>query len=519
MAVDLQFLHQIVQPSCLLQLRQVAQRFPDDQALVHADQSLSYNELMQRVAAVRRALQATLPADCHRVLLLVPNSLELVLLQLALLEEGRQLALADVRTKSDVLGSMVDLFQPDVLIETPVMAAVTSELRPDSDLLHVAAADLTVPDAESVEAPAELKEGAELVYFRHDRLEAWQGAIFPIESISSTVQLVRQLFSLHRGDAVLCHMSGGHYLALSSMILPALCSCGKLVILDRDCPQAEVLDAIELHNPKLMIHYRAYFWLLHKAAQERKEQQGTLGTLQFAVVNADSPSLPFRSSWEELFNGHLLSGFATTFAGSFLTLNLSWLEIREGFVGKALPGVELRIEDESGHERPNGRWGEILFTSQGQARRFLDNPEGNPELGEDGWLRTQQMAMRNTDAFLTLADEVVDVIWVHGFKVSPVEIEEPLLEQPGILDCAAVNAPRSSSPDQVQLFVVSDTDDDGQPVWNAERLLKVCERIYPPYLRPGSFHLIDEIPYDDEEIKLRKELKYRMHSAEPWRSN
>ncbi|MEK7203897.1 MAG: hypothetical protein AAB254_00160, partial [candidate division NC10 bacterium] len=43
------------------------------------------------------------------------------------------------------------------------------------------------------------------------------------------------------------------------------------------------------------------------------------GIVLHAVVNADSPQLPFRAAWEELFQGHLLSGFATTLAGAFLS--------------------------------------------------------------------------------------------------------------------------------------------------------------------------------------------------------
>jgi long-chain acyl-CoA synthetase len=516
MAENLHFLKQHPSQSCLVSLRHAAEHFPDEAALSHKDQTLSYRQLSAQVAACREKLLAAGLNAGDSLFLLVPNSIELVLLQLAAMEEGLLLALADVRTRPEELSRMCALAKPVAIIAHPRLMEQASRLSESQGSRLLASQDLaTGEESRRVDS----KSGGRLVYFRQDRNDIWQGAIFRLQDVDHTVQLVRQLFSLHKGSTVLCHMSGAHYLSLPSMILPALCSAGHLVILDRDCPQEEVLDAVAAYNPQLMIHYRQYFWALHKAALKRADAGRSLGVIQHAVVNADSPSLPFRQSWEELFQGHLLAGFATTFAGAFLALDMSWLERREGFVGKALPGAELRIVDESGNDRPNGRWGEILFTSNGRASAFLENSEGNPEIWEEGWLRTQQMAMRNSDSFLTLADEVMDVIWVHGFKVSPLEIEEPMLEQPGILDCAAVNAPRSSRQDQIQLFVVSDTDDNGEAIWNSERLIKVCERIFPPYLRPALFHVIEAIPYDDEEIKLRKELKYRYQSAESWRNS
>jgi acyl-coenzyme A synthetase/AMP-(fatty) acid ligase len=522
MTADLQFLHQASSNSCLEDLRAVGHAFPDLPALVHDELTQTYSELVGAWEATRRWLEAQgIPPSC-RVLLLAPNLPETIWLHLALLGNGALSALVDVKTNREALLLIGQDFLPSVVLCTPDQeeraAELLRELPPRTLLVTTRGLREQVGQL-SERAATPLSREGRVVYYRVDREDHWRGAVFGLPQLGATCRQVRQLFSLHLGNAVLCQMSTAHYLSLSSMILPALCSGGKLLLLGRECGADGMLDAIAAHQPQLMIHYRKTYWFLHRAAQQRREEGRPLGRLLHAVVNADSPHLPFRASWEDLFQGHLLAGFATTFAGSFLSLNLPWLEDREGFVGKALPGVELHVQDETGAERPTGRWGEVLFRSPGMACEFLGDEHLNPELGEDGWLRSQQMAMQDTDGFLTLADEVFDVIWVYGFKVSPLEIEEPVRELPGVVDAAAVNAPRATHPDQVHLYVQVAEDAEGRPAWSERTLLARCDQLFPPYLRPTQIFVVDEIPHDDEEFKLRKELKYRTPTADLWRSS
>lgn len=524
MTADLQFLHQASARSCLEELRAAGVAASGLPALVHPTLSQTHAELQQAWEATRRWLAAKgLPASC-RVLLLAGNLPEGVWLQLALLADGAQAALVDARTNREALLLMAEEFRPAVVLCTPELEERAAEAAASVPrCLLLSSAGLREAVAADAGAPAgaharPLSREGRVAYFRMDREDHWRGAWFGQAQLGATALQTRQLFSLHLGSVVLCQMGIAHYLALSTMILPALCSGGTLVLLERTCGEDALLDAIQAHNPRLMVHYRKSYWFLARAAERRRALGLPLGTVQHAVVNADSPQLPFRAQWEELFQGHLLAGFATTFAGSFLTLNLPWLEDRESFTGKVLPGVELRILDETGAERPNGRWGEVLFRSPGMACAFTGDDRSNPELGEEGWLRSQQMAMQDTDGFLTLADEVFDVIWVHGFKVSPLEVEDPVRALPGVVDAAAVNAPRSTNPDEIHLYVHSEEDGNGRPVWSAESLLARCRDLFPPYLRPARIFLVDAIPHDDEEFKLRKELKYRTPTADLWRS-
>lgn len=522
MTADLDFLHQRPLTSCLESLRQVAEAVPDQPALEWKSQVQSYGQLHHSIEATRQWLaEQGLPPGC-RVLLLLPNSPEHIWLQVALLGLGAQTALVDVKSSREALIQIAQEAMPAVLITCPELhercAELLGHLPPRTRVLSVEGLRDRAWHAAAPAKAASLSREGRLLYFRMDREDRWRGASFGVEPLAATATQMRQLFSLHLGNCVLCHISVAHYLAFSSLILPALCSGARLLLLDRAASEEEILDSLVQHQPKLMIHYRTFYWHLLRAAQARAAAGGAVGHVTHALVNTESPQLPFRQEWEDLFKGHLQAGFATTWAGAFLSLDLPWLERRESFVGMALPGVELKVLDETGQERPAGRWGEVIFQSPGMAQDLTQDRRQSPEFTEDNWLRSQQMAMLDAEGYLTLADEVFDVIWLHGFKVSPLEIEEPVIALPGVKDAAALGAPRSSNPDQVLLFVHCDEDEEGRPAWSEAALHRECQRIFPPYLQPGRIFLVDAIPYDDEAFKQRKELRYRTQHADLWRT-
>ncbi len=522
MTADLDFLHQPQLSSCLELVRQVASTHPHEPALECDGLHQSHHELHCAVEATRQWLvDQGLPPGC-RTLVLLPNVPEQIWLQLALLGLGAHSALVDVKSSREALAQIAQEALPAVLICSgegqELCSALLPHLPPRTRILTVDGLRERALGAPEPARLAPLSTDGRLLYFRKDREDHWRGASFGLDQLGATAQQVRQLFSLHVGSTVLCHMSVSHYLAFSSMVMPALCAGGCLLLADRNATEEELLDLIQQHSPRLMVHYRTFYWHLLKAAQARQASGRPVGQVLHALVNAESPQLPFQKEWETLFHGNLLAGFATTWAGAFLSLDLPWLERRENFVGMALPGVDLRVLDETGQERPAGRWGEVIFQSPGMAYDFTQDWHASLELTEEGWLRSQQMAMLDAEGYLTLADEVFDVIWLHGFKVSPLEIEEPLIALPGVLDVAALGAPRGTHPDQVVLFVHSDVDDDGRLLWSEATLQRQCAQLFPPYLRPARIFLVDAIPYDDEAFKQRKELRYRTQHADLWRN-
>ncbi len=100
-----------------------------------------------------------------------------------------------------------------------------------------------------------------------------------------------------------------------------------------------------------------------------------------------------------------------------------------GSVGRVLAGIEVRLVDEAGADALEGDPGEIWVRGAERVPRLLDDPEATERvLSPDGWLRTGDIAVTDSEGYLYLVDRAKDLIIVSGFNVFPAEVEDVLLE-------------------------------------------------------------------------------------------
>ena len=110
-----------------------------------------------------------------------------------------------------------------------------------------------------------------------------------------------------------------------------------------------------------------------------------------------------------------------------------------GSIGPPLPGVEVRLVDADGDDVLVGDPGEIWVRGPNVFAGYWDDPEATARGADaDGWLRTGDVAVADDDGYLCLVDRAKDLIIVSGFNVYPAEVEEVLLEHPGVAAAAVV---------------------------------------------------------------------------------
>ncbi|MBF6336723.1 AMP-binding protein [Nocardia abscessus] len=113
-----------------------------------------------------------------------------------------------------------------------------------------------------------------------------------------------------------------------------------------------------------------------------------------------------------------------------------------GTVGKALPGVRVRVVDRSGRPVPAGEPGEIVVRGPNVMRGYLDDPDATATaVDSESWLHTGDIGILDGDDYLRVTDRLADMFIVGGFNAYPAEIERILLTHPGIREAAVVGVP------------------------------------------------------------------------------
>jgi acyl-CoA synthetase (AMP-forming)/AMP-acid ligase II len=107
--------------------------------------------------------------------------------------------------------------------------------------------------------------------------------------------------------------------------------------------------------------------------------------------------------------------------------------IRES-VGRPLEGVELKIADKDGKRVPPGEQGQIMVRSSHTARGYYNREELRKKVFVDGWVQTGDIGTVDSAGYLRLKGRLSETINVSGHLVNPREVEEILLQHPGIAE-------------------------------------------------------------------------------------
>jgi malonyl-CoA/methylmalonyl-CoA synthetase len=174
-------------------------------------------------------------------------------------------------------------------------------------------------------------------------------------------------------------------------------------------------------------------------------------------------------------------------------------ERRPGTVGLPLPGVELRLA--------GGQEGEVLLRGPNVFGGYWRNPEATAEAFDpDGWFRTGDLGSFDERGYLRIEGRSKELIITGGYNVHPREVEELLLEHPGVAEAAVVGTPSEEWGEQVTAFAVP--ADPAAPPDREELLGFAAERL-AGFKRPRVVHYVDALPRNALGKVLKHELRGR----------
>jgi acyl-CoA synthetase (AMP-forming)/AMP-acid ligase II len=181
-----------------------------------------------------------------------------------------------------------------------------------------------------------------------------------------------------------------------------------------------------------------------------------------------------------------------------------------GSTGKAFFHSEVRVADDQGRELPAGEAGEILVRGRHIMREYWNRPDATAETLRDGWLRTGDVAVRDEEGFITIADRIKDMIISGGENVYPAELENVLIQHPGIAD-AAVIGQESEKWGESPFAVVVKAD----PNLDEAAVLAHCDGKLARYKLPKGAAFIDVIPRNPAGKILKRILRDQFPGPAP----
>jgi malonyl-CoA/methylmalonyl-CoA synthetase len=168
---------------------------------------------------------------------------------------------------------------------------------------------------------------------------------------------------------------------------------------------------------------------------------------------------------------------------------------RAGTVGPPLPGVEVRLVDDHGADVPadGESMGELLVRTPSMFTGYLNRSDATAAAFRDGWLASGDVAVRDPDGYLRIVGRAsADIIKSGGYKIGAGEIEDALLEHPGVAEVAVAGVPDDDLGERVTAWVVPRP---GAPVpLDAATLAEHAGLLLARHKQPRAYHLVSNLP-------------------------
>ncbi len=201
--------------------------------------------------------------------------------------------------------------------------------------------------------------------------------------------------------------------------------------------------------------------------------------------------------------------FIVMYGQTEATARLSYLspelyESKKGSIGKAIPGVQLKVVNSQSNEIQPGETGEVIAKGENIMLGYYKDSESTESTLRNGWLHTGDLGTVDKDGFIYLTTRMKEIIKVGGKRISPKEIEAVILELPQIIDCTIEAVKDELQGEALLAKIVINRNKPGS--FDEERIKKHCSGKLALYKIPQKFEFIEQLTMSATGKKIKGKL-------------
>lgn len=456
-----------------------------------------FGELVAKSAGLSGAFAARGVRRGDVVMTLVGNRVEWVLSLLACWRMGAVALPCNTMLRRHDLEHRVAAADPKLCVGEEALLEELPDGVPVMTMADVAAA---MDEDRPQEAPAAVEEmGPEdpaLIVFTSGTTGEPRGVVHAYRYLLGQRIQAEHWFGSRQGDLAWCTTATGWSKSARNVFLSPWITGAAAVIHDGRFDPAERLDFAEALGVNVLCQAPTEYRMLARRAALRP-----LPALR-RMVSAGEPLDPETiAAFREATGLEPADGYGQTETGH-VTANQVGEPVRQGSMGKPLPGMDVRIVPAEGAGA-----GELQLRAPSSPTFFSRYLDGERFEGE--WWETGDLVRADEDGCLFFEGRGDDIILSSGYRIGPTEVEAALLSHPAVADAAAVAAPDPERGSVVRAIVVlrdgSAGDDASDEL--ARELQEHCKRETAPYKFPRLVEFADELPKTSSGKVKRAQLR------------
>ncbi len=487
-------------------LARAAQRWPDKDAIVDGETSLTYTEIDRRVSKLAAGLRALGLAAGDRVAVVQENNHRyvesvsaiaraggvLVPMLGALTEQEHAHIVSDCGAKL-VVGLSADGVRRAALVGGVVVGPGTAN---DYEALISTHGPFDPPIDAAPDALAQ-------ILYTSGTTGKPKGVMHSNRSTSAGIAAWVHGVGVHHEDRLLGHFALSHF---GGRVMDAgICTGATLVILPRPDP-VQILDAIGEQRISVLLMVPTLMQTLLDHPSLPRQDLSSLRLVLYAAAPA-SPTLVRRAF--DAFGPILATGFGQTEAyglNTFLSAVEHERALHDGSerlasIGReANASVQVRLLGTDNEEVKIGEVGEICVSAPWIMKGYWNLPDLTAETLGGGWLHTRDLGRQDDQGYFYIADRKQDMIISGGYNVYAREVEDAIAAVPGVRESCVVGVPDPKWGEAVRAIVVADGVTDTQ-------LIEHCKANLAPFKVPKAVDFVASLPKSSVGKILRRDVR------------
>jgi acetyl-CoA synthetase len=445
----------------------------------------TFGEVADGAARLAGALAARGVGKGDVVMTLIGNRPEWVLTMVACFRIGAVVLPCTEQLRAKDLALRLAVAQPRLIVADERNLAELEAARPGCEVLAVP--DPQLLGAEPASSAELAPEDPCLITFTSGTTGEPKGVLHGQRYLAGQRLQAERWLGPQRGDLVWCTASSGwSKSARNVFIAPWLCGAAALMHDARFDPH-ERLELLAREQVGVLCMAPTEYRVIAKRAT-----LGPLPHLRSMVAAGEALNPEVLRAWQEVTGLEIRDGYGQTETGQ-MTGNLAGEPARPGSMGRALPGIELHVDD-----------GELV-ADPATVPTFFVSYVGEAAHRPQEW-RTGDRVRRDEDGYLYFEGRADDVIISAGYRIGPFEVESALVAHPAVAEAAVVAAPDDERGQVVRAVVVL-RDGFAAGAGLAQELQEHVKAQTAPYKYPRVVDFAAELPKTASGKVMRAALR------------
>lgn len=417
-----------------------AARWPDRPAITYESETISYSRLLSMVETAARHLTAHGLGKGSVFAAYSPNRPELMLCYYAAARIGAVFVPVNPNLTPAEVAYTYRHSGAALLFCDASVAEIAASALPDGKLLPIESLRAEAPLTARLPPVGIDPSDDFLIIYTSGTTGTPKAIVLDHAAQTDGPRALAEMWGLTPQDTTLVALPLGYLYGLSTAAAAGLQTGGRVVILRRFHPR----DALEAFVAERVTVYHGVPTMFSMMLDycEQRDLAFDLGGLR-VMISAGAP-LPqeTRQRFRDRFGVALQNYYAMTESTPvFGRLAADPRPMPEGAVGKAAPGLKVRIVRPDGSDCAEGEEGELLVRGAATMSRYLNAPEQTAAAFIGDLFRTGDLGRRDAEGNYFITGRIKDIIIRGGANISPAEVEEALASHPAVQDVAVIGAP------------------------------------------------------------------------------